>query len=225
MSGPAPYQHLRTQKWNRSPLEEHELVEFSRSPDGHFARKKSMSGVKAAIWSWSRHDSSSMLARPRRSEQQLEQDLQSLVDAQAEGLMAGVHLDSADDMSSDASGSQGRRPNTRQRRTTGDDRYGSDRRPRTRKLSLRGARAGILVTIRELASVKDEEVDELRTNRERSSDLLHQVDHWKEKSEGLQKEIHRIEESAEVKMRERLVEEDIRIKVGMVLRYILPNQF
>ncbi len=160
--------------------------------------------------SWSRYVEPDTLVMPRKTEKQLQEELQSLIDAQGDGLMAGLSLDRMDDASSEGSGSRGHSSRGRNPASTSYLHNAAQK----RKISLRDARRGILEVMRELAHLKDEESQNLQTGLDESEAVLHQVDEWKRKKAGLDKEIQNINDSDVAKMRKKLQEEEDAVKVG-----------
>lgn len=132
----------------------------------------------------------------RRKERQLEEQLQMLLDAQEAGLVAGFSMESSVSIGSHRDGApieSGRPRMTPARRD---------------KLSLGDARTGILTAMRELAVVKDEEAAELQNRSESSKTIVHQLDEWNEKREGLEREIREIETSQETAQLQKLKQDE-----------------
>lgn len=127
-----------------------------------------------------------------RKERQLQQDLQALLDAQSEGLIAGLSGASPDETSSNGS----RTPST----SGLGERMGRTvpvRQPMKKKLTLRGARRRILRTIKELSYVKSEESQILEEEVRGRDDVLKQVEGFGKKRSGLEQEITGIEREDE----------------------------
>lgn len=132
----------------------------------------------------------------RRKERQLEEEFQTLLDAQELGLVAGFSTESSvgPSLNRDSTPIESGWPNATSTRKG--------------KLTLADARTGILAAMRELALVKGEEVAELQNRSESSKTILHQVDEWNEKREGLNKEIRDIETSKEATQLRQLKQEE-----------------
>lgn len=123
-----------------------------------------------------------------RKERQLQRDLQALLDAQSEGLIAGLSGAATDDVPSNGT----RTPST----SVLGQRAGRIvpvRQPVKKKLGLHGARRRILSTIQELSSVKSEEGRILETQVRERDEVLQQVEGFGKKKDGLEREIAGIE--------------------------------
>lgn len=124
-----------------------------------------------------------------RKERQLQRDLQALLDAQSEGLIAGLSGAAAtDEASSNGTGT----PST----SVLGQRAGRIvpvRQPVKKKLGLHGARRRILSTIQELSSIKSEEGRILETQVRGRDEVLQQVEGFGKKKDGLELEIAGIE--------------------------------
>ncbi|KAI9794265.1 MAG: hypothetical protein M1816_006191 [Peltula sp. TS41687] len=132
----------------------------------------------------------------RRRERQLEEELQMLLDAQEAGLVAGYSMESSIGLGS-ARADARNQPRPRGKTPAQKD-----------KPSLGDARARILAAMRELASVKDEETTALQSQSASSSAIVDQLDGWKVKREGLEKEIHDIESSPETAQLQKLKQDE-----------------
>ena len=133
--------------------------------------------------------SDSLLALARQ-ESHLQTRLQNLLDAQSEGLLAG--LGHAPEESSSA----GSRTPTTDSGSRGFQRPGSIvpvRQPSKRKLGLRGARRGIGRAILQFADLKDQEVTVLEDEVAQWGEVLSAVQGFERKSTGLQERISDIE--------------------------------
>ncbi|KAJ9643912.1 hypothetical protein H2199_003778 [Coniosporium tulheliwenetii] len=122
----------------------------------------------------------------QRKEQQLQEDLQSLLDAQAEGLIAGLS-NVPDDQASDGSSTP----------TAQSVRLGvksPSRRVARRKPGLRAARRGISRTIQELAYIKAEEGNLLENDLDENKAILNQVASWEDKQNKIRQKITSIEQ-------------------------------
>lgn len=121
----------------------------------------------------------------QHKEKNLHQTLQQLLDAQAEGLIAGLSNPPVDDVTSNGSvtptissvRSQSRSPLP----------------PTRRKLGLRGARRALYKTILDCATLKEEEGILVQSELEHNETVLGQIYDWEDRRNGLQKEIERIE--------------------------------
>ncbi|MCJ1367320.1 hypothetical protein MMC16_006452 [Acarospora aff. strigata] len=127
-----------------------------------------------------------------RKERQLQRDLQALLDAQSEGLIAGLSGAATDDATSNGT----RTPSTSgfgepARRTV------PVRQPIKKKLTLHGARRRILSTIQELSVVKGEESRILEAEATGRDVILEQVEGFGKKRDGLEQEIAGIEGESE----------------------------
>jgi hypothetical protein len=120
----------------------------------------------------------------QRKEEQLQHSLQELLNAQSEGLMAGM---GADDGASTSSLSQ---------TTQSMHSFNISTSPGmpARKLSLGKARREIWRTILECAVVKEEEDALLRAEQRDHLAMLDNLKNWEDKSAGLRKEIESIEQ-------------------------------
>ena len=142
----------------------------------------------------------------QRRERQLEEELQMLLDAQGEGLIAGLTQHPSLDASSDGTGSP-----TESKRWSRKSTLAST--PRTSKPRLGHARRQILGAIRELATVKDEELAGLQVAFDHSEGVLQQVDEWSAKKDGLEREIREIESSQESTILQKLREDQKTVQV------------
>lgn len=124
----------------------------------------------------------------RRREKQLEQHLQSLLDAQAEGLIEGLEgRPGQDDIMSTGSST----PTLRTAQSTYTDGLPTGK-PR-RKPGLRSARKGIRRAIEELAAVKQEEGTLLSNDLMENEATLDQILGWERKRAGLTRTIDDIQ--------------------------------
>ena len=152
-----------------------------------------------------------VLALERR-EKQLQADLQALLDAQSEGLIAGLSGGAEDNASSD--GFAASTPSTMSVR---DDRGPLPSiKSGKRKLGLRAARRGILLAIRELADVKRDEGLAIGESMARDADFLRQIDDWLKKRAGLEMEIRHIDGAEEGRRLVRLRAQGSSLQVGGV---------
>ena len=121
----------------------------------------------------------------QHKEKNLHQTLQQLLDAQAEGLIAGLNNASVDDVTSNGSVT----PTISSVRS----RTQSPLPPPRRKLGLRGARRALYRTILDCATLKDEEGRLVQSELEHNEAVLGQIYDWEDRRSGLQKEMERIE--------------------------------
>ncbi|KAF2823263.1 hypothetical protein CC86DRAFT_65267 [Ophiobolus disseminans] len=133
-----------------------------------------------------------LLALQRRA-RHLEQQLQELLDAQADGLMSGLSGQDAtpDDLVSNGSTT----PTVSSVRSS--DRSAengtSTHKPRRKKVSLNAARLGISRRVRQLASVRAEELDLLDEDLRELQVTVQQTDAWSQKRSRLETKISDIE--------------------------------
>ena len=133
--------------------------------------------------------SDSLLALARQ-EKHLQTSLQNLLDAQSEGLLAGLGH------APDETSSVGSRTPTTDSGSRGFQRPGPlvpVRQPSKRKLGLRGARRDIGRAILQLADLKDQEVTVLEDEVTQRGEILSAVQGFERKSTGLQERISGIE--------------------------------
>ncbi|KAI9807927.1 MAG: hypothetical protein M1825_005233 [Sarcosagium campestre] len=131
------------------------------------------------------------LAALERTENQLQRDFHILLDAQAEGLSAGL-VGGGDVGTSDAS-SDGGSNSAASTRGLKKSRVIPVRQPAKRRIGLRAARRGILMTMQEFADVKGEESRLLDSEIEDRDVSLQQAEAWTRKKAGLMAEIENIE--------------------------------
>jgi len=134
----------------------------------------------------------------RHKEKELQQTLQELLDAQAEGLMAGLGNAPADDVTSNGSLT----PTISSVRSQTH----SPAPIRRRKLGLRGARRALHRTILECSKLKEQEGRLIQSELDRDKEVLGQLNDWEDRRTGLQKEIARIEQK-DVESRKRALQD------------------
>lgn len=131
-----------------------------------------------------------LLALQRRA-RHLEHQLQELLDAQADAILANLHPEApTDDRFSSGSATptvSSIRASSRASSTFPEN----GRKPR--KISLNTARRGIYKRIRELASIKAEELDFLDSERGTVHEIWSRTEHWSQKRTGLLNRIQGIE--------------------------------
>ena len=178
---------------------------FSRSPDSNqipllplyatpapIPAKAPMSKPSLQTMTSPFPQSESLLALSRQ-DAHLQTQLQTLLDAQSEGLLAGLGADHASSVGS-------RTPTTAA--SDSDTRSFSKprsvvlpiRQPKVKKIGLRGARRGISRTMSDLARIKDEEARVLEEELEQRDAYVSSVERISAKSEGLRQQIKTIEQ-------------------------------
>ena len=136
--------------------------------------------------------SEALIALARQSTH-LQSQLQDLLDAQSEGLLAGL---GADDASSTGSKTlTASTPNVDHPSiSNGRSMQIPVRQPKPKKIGLRSARRGLSRSISELARIKDEEAHVLEGELSRRDSYISNVDRISAKSAGLRKHIETIEQ-------------------------------
>lgn len=151
--------------------------------NSHLVTPKPVFDVSASFMASSTTLRSPLLAMERK-EKQLQRDLQALLDAQSEGLLAGLSGAAMDDMSSNGT----RTPSTSALGERGA-RVVPVRQPVKKKIGLHGARRRILSTIQELSFLKSEESRSLQAEVRGRDEILQQVEGFGKKKDGLEQEI------------------------------------
>lgn len=136
-----------------------------------------------------------------RQAKQLQQDLQTLLDAQSEGLLNG--LGSVEDTSSN--GSLTPTPSLPSPRAP--LRTVPVRQPPPKKITLRGARRGISRSMADFYRLKDEESHLLGLQLLKREEALKSIDQFSAKREGLESEISSISSQEETKRAQQLKSE------------------
>lgn len=176
----------------------------------HLATPKPVLDASASFMASSTTFQSPLLALERK-EKQLQRDLQALLDAQSEGLLAGLSRTATDDGSSNGT----RTPST----SVAGERVGLRimpvRQPVEKKLGLHGARRRILSTIQELSFIKSEEAQTLETEIRVRDEVLQQVEGFGKKKDGLEQEIAGIEGQDESRRLSELKDEAKRVEVDI----------
>ncbi|KAF2795686.1 hypothetical protein K505DRAFT_301630 [Melanomma pulvis-pyrius CBS 109.77] len=133
-----------------------------------------------------------LLALQRRA-RHLEQQLQELLDAQADGLMSGMagNGSTAEDLVSNGSTTPTVSSVRGYDRSAENEVYEPGR--RKKKIGLGAARRGIFRRIQQLASVKAEEMDLLDDNLRDLEAIVQKTEVWRQKRSRLEKKIHDIE--------------------------------
>ena len=133
----------------------------------------------------------------RRREKYLQEKLQSLLDAQADGLIAGLaggaENGSLQEEDSIRSGSSTPTVQSVQRGSRSKSPAYSKSGRHGQTVGLRAARRGIWQTIRQLSAVKSAEDGYLETDQHEDARVLQQLDAWERKRTGLHREITDIE--------------------------------
>ena len=119
-----------------------------------------------------------------RQDAHLQAHLQELLDAQSEGLLAGLGADPQDTASSTSS----RTPTASKPRSVIPVRQ-----PKPKKIGLRSARRGISKTIRQLSQVKDEEARVLQYEIDQRDSSLSTIENLSSKEQGLREAISGIQ--------------------------------
>ncbi|KZF26190.1 hypothetical protein L228DRAFT_7279 [Xylona heveae TC161] len=130
----------------------------------------------------------------RRREHYIQQDLQTLLDAQADGLIAGL---TGDGQAHDVSSSTGSSTPTSSRNAPEFTKASVTAQSSRRRPGLRAARRGILSSMHELALVKDEESHILEVQMSERDQVLERITAWAKKKDGLRKEIEDIKKGHE----------------------------
>ncbi|KAH0559321.1 hypothetical protein GP486_004160 [Trichoglossum hirsutum] len=125
-----------------------------------------------------------------RKEKQLQRDLQTLLDAQGEGLLAGLEGHGRGDGSSEGS-------STPTATSMGASKVVPIRQPTRKRIGLRAARKGILTAIHEFAAVKESEKELLDADLQSKEEALRQVEAWEKKRQGLGEKINAIKSGDE----------------------------
>lgn len=124
----------------------------------------------------------------KRAAKSLQRTIQSLLDAQSEGLLAGLTSKNAqDDISSN--GSLTPTPTMSITTTMRTSTTIPIRQPPQKKISLRGARRGLSRSMHDFAALKQEEEEILQTQVQERESALQTVESYIAKREGIQSEI------------------------------------
>lgn len=126
-----------------------------------------------------------------RQTNHIQRNLQTLIDAQSDGLLADLsgpqHDNTPSDIGSNAPSSSGREPNNRRDRGTVPVRQ-----PAAKKIGLAAAREGIFKSIYDLLKLREEERGLLSTRDDERSDALIEIEGFSSKRTGLQETISSI---------------------------------
>ena len=153
------------------------------------ARVSSPLAHEMATLSASVHPSDALMPI-NRAAAALQDTIQSLLDAQSEGLLSG--LGRGDDAASSTDSRATTPSSTSSRQHAQKARTIPVRQPQKEKLSLRGARRGLLLSMQQFASLKKEEIDILSSETERRKRALNKIQTYSSKRSGLESEINRI---------------------------------
>ncbi|OJJ44581.1 hypothetical protein ASPZODRAFT_18159 [Penicilliopsis zonata CBS 506.65] len=147
-----------------------------------------------------------------RQAKYIQRHLQTLIDAQSEGLLAGLGGQNPEESVSNGSLT----PTSSERTGLQGPRTIPVRQPTRKKIGLRGAREGILRSMNELLSLREDEQDILSMRLDDREGALGEVDNLIGKRLGLQKSITDIQQSGEgqhtteLKQEARTLEAEIR---------------
>ncbi|KAF2210882.1 hypothetical protein CERZMDRAFT_44542 [Cercospora zeae-maydis SCOH1-5] len=133
-------------------------------------------------------------------QQGIEADVQFLLDAQAEGLIRGLEGRSVENQSSTGS-------STPTIYSVRGSMAGRPRRPPRRQPGLRSARKGIYNSIIALATLKDEELQDVRSEFKETEGNLRQIETWEKKRAGLLEASSRVDSEEETVRVQRLKQE------------------
>ncbi|KAF2709607.1 hypothetical protein K504DRAFT_476872 [Pleomassaria siparia CBS 279.74] len=133
-----------------------------------------------------------LLALQRRA-RHLEQQLQELLDAQADGLMSGLAGNDTIPEDLVSNGSTTPTVSSVHGHDRGGNNEGYEHGRRKKKVGLSAARRGIFRRIQQLASVKAEEMDLLDEDLRDLQAIVEKTDVWGQKRSRLERKIHDIE--------------------------------
>ncbi|KAJ5108070.1 hypothetical protein N7456_004745 [Penicillium angulare] len=143
-------------------------------------RDKRLPAVPAAA---STYHHSPLLYIERQS-QHIQRSLQTLIDAQSEGLLSGLAQPPSDDISvSSSTPTSSRASRSRSPSTT------PVRQPRPKKISLKAARQGIFQSIYDLLKLREEEREILSSQSNERDNALHEVQGFTSRRSGLEEAI------------------------------------
>lgn len=161
-------------------------------------RDKRLPPVPAAT-SMYHHDP---LLQVERQTKYIQRNLQTLIDAQSEGLLAGLARSQPEDTSegsftptSSAAG-RARSPSTT-----------PARQPSAKKIGLRAARQGIFISIYDLLKLREEERDILLSQTDEREDALREIEGFTSRKDGLEEAISSIHNDRENQQAKQLQEE------------------
>lgn len=141
---------------------------------------------------------SDQLLHLQRREQYLQQRLQELLDAQADGLLAGLSGHIEDDEASVRSGSSTPTAHSLRNASRGTSSQRAWRNthspsPRAQKPGLKSARREIYRTIRQLSQLKSEEDGHYEADQEDDISVLERIDAWEQKRSRLEQDMADVE--------------------------------
>lgn len=166
----------------------------------------SMSILPAPLELTSRHKDPLLLIE--RKANQLQADIQTYLDAQSEGLLAGLNRGTADDRSSTGDGASG----SSFIASKSSVKVVPVRQPAQKRIGLRSARRGIARSIQELQFLKEEErIILVSHNRDRQAAVV-EVDRMIEKRKGLEHKIESLQGGEERASAHRLKSEADRVE-------------
>jgi hypothetical protein len=133
-----------------------------------------------------------------RAAKALERNIQSFLDAQSEGLLAGLGSGAQDDFSSN--GSLTPTPSTSTPPSVARPKTIPIRQPQPKKVTLTGARKGLVRAMKEFVLLKEEELKVLSEQERRREQALRKVKVFEDKKAGLGNQIAEIknEEGAQL---------------------------
>jgi cell division protein FtsB len=129
-----------------------------------------------------------------RAAKALERNIQAFLDAQSEGLSAGLGSGAQDDFSSN--GSLTPTPSTSTPHSLARPKIIPVRQPQKKRISLTGARKGLAKSMKEFVLVKQEEIKVLNEEEIRREQALRSVDLFETKRAGLKDQIAKIQNEA-----------------------------
>ena len=122
-----------------------------------------------------------------RAAKALERNIQSFLDAQSEGLSAGLGAAAQDDVSSN--GSLTPTPSTSTATNKARPKTIPIRQPPQKKITLAGARRGLLRSMKDFALLKEEELKVLKEQAGRREQAIRKVNTFEDKKAGLSNQI------------------------------------
>lgn len=142
------------------------------------------------------------LLQVERQTKYIQRNLQTLIDAQSEGLLAGLARSQPEDTSegsftptSSAAG-RARSPSTT-----------PTRQPSVKKIGLRAARQGIFLSIYDLLKLREEERDILLSQRDERDNALREIEGFTSRKDGLEEAISSIHNDRENQQAKQMQEE------------------
>ena len=157
-----------------------------------------------------------------RAARALQKTIQSLLDAQSDGLSAGLGGSSRDDVSSVGSLTPTPSVATTPRNTTGS-RTTPVRQPTPKKISLRVARKGLVRSMQDFAKLREEELKILDSQSQGRRSALDRVQAFEGKRSGLQRQIDAIKQEGTLASSEQLHKEAQ--EIGLEIRELEDKLF